>query len=237
MNALVTYSGAIRQILDRIVETQSGRIEEAAGIVAEVVARDGIVYAFGSGHSSLIATEFYQRAGGLVCFDVIHDRTFGRAEHLDGYARMLLEDYPISSRDALIIASNSGRNVVPVEMAHEARRRGITTIAITSLSHSQRVTSRHPSGQRLYEICDTVIDSCTPFGDAVIELADMRGTPVGATSTVAGVFIVNCIGALAVSKCLARGLQPGVFVSANVDDGSLRNRGLSEFVRARTKGI
>ena len=119
--------------------------------------------------------------------DVLYEKTFGRAERLPGYARVLLDSYPITSHDVLLIVSNSGRNALPVEMAIEARERGIATIAITSLEHSRAVGARHASGLRLFEACDVVIDNCGVAGDAALEL-DGIGEPVrvGPTSTRSG---------------------------------------------------
>jgi uncharacterized phosphosugar-binding protein len=173
----------------------------------------------------------------MANFDVIHDRTFGRAERLTGYAGVLLEAYPISPSDLLIIASNSGRNPLPVEMAQGARERGIPTIGITSLAHSQSVSSRAPSGKRLFEVCDVVIDNCGVPGDAVLDLGN--GTPlrVGPTSTLAGAFIANSLVSLAAAELMERGIDPPVFVSANVDGGDARNQRLLEMMKQRIRGL
>jgi uncharacterized phosphosugar-binding protein len=149
------------------------------------VERDRIVYAFGSGHSQSVAIEFYYRAGGLARFDVIQEKTFGRAERLPGYAAVLLDGYPAGAGDLMIVISNSGRNPLPVEMAEEARRRGMPVIGITSLAHSRNVSARKPGGSRLFEICDVVIDNCGLPGDAMVDLDG--GVRVGASSTLAGV--------------------------------------------------
>lgn len=74
-----------------------------------------------------------------------------------------------------MISSNSGRNSMPVEMAIELQKRGITTIAFTNLKHSKGVISRHSSGKRLFEVCDYVIDNCGCVGDAFMMLEGVRG--------------------------------------------------------------
>jgi uncharacterized phosphosugar-binding protein len=230
------YTAAAGALIERIGRSQAASIARAAEIVADVVARDGIVYTFGSGHSSLIATEFYYRAGGMACYDVIPDRAFGKAELLEGYASALMEAHPLSARDALIVISNSGRNPLPIEMAHEARRRGAPTIGITALDHSRQVDSRHSSGQKLYMVCDVVIDTCVSLGDAVVNLGG-NGKRVGAVSTIAGAFIASAITVEAAACCLKRGLDPKLFVSSNTNDGKQRNRELLEFVKVRTRGL
>ena len=231
------YYQQVQSILCRIVQSQIAALQSAAELVADTIQRDGIIYSYGSGHSSVAGVELYYRAGGLAHFDVIEDRTFGRAERLAGYAEVLLDAYPISSSDLLIIVSNSGRNPVPVEMALGAGRRGIATIGITSLEHSGTVASRAPCGQRLFEVCDVVVDTCVPPGDATVELGPGSAVTVCAASTLAAIFIVNSISGTAASILAERGVQPPVFLSANLDGAEPSNRRLIEFMRRRIRGL
>lgn len=237
MNVAERFYKKTQEILGRVVETQMPLLNRAASLVADTIQRDGIIYALASGHSSTIAAEFYFRAGGLANFDVIHDKTFGRAERLPGYAKALLEGYPISSNDLLIIISNSGRNALPVEMALEAKRRSITTIGITSLAYSQAVSSRLVNGSRLFEICDVVIDNCGVLGDAALGIGPDESMRMCPTSTLAGVFIANCIAAMAAEELLERKAPVPVFVSANLDGGDEHNQRLLDFMRKRVRGL
>lgn len=236
-NIAQQYHQQVQSILCRILETQMAALDQAASLVAETIQRSGLVYTLGSGHSLTIAAELYFRAGGMSHFDIIQDRTFGRAERLSGYAAILLESYPISANDLLIIASNSGRNPLPVEMATEARRRNVYTIGITSLAHSKAVGSRVSSGLRLFEACDLVIDTCGLPGDAAVELAPNSPARVCPTSTLAGVFIVNCISGMAAEKILEKGIEPPVFLSANLDGADEHNQPLLDFMRTRIRGL
>jgi uncharacterized phosphosugar-binding protein len=237
MNCADEYRRVVQEILERIGRTQMPAIGRAAGLIADTIGRDSIVYALGSGHSLLVAAELYFRAGGMSHFDVIQDRSFGRAERLAGYAAVLLEGYPIGAKDLLIITSNSGRNALPVEMAVEARARGIKTIGITSLAHSRAAESRAACGKRLFELCDVVIDNCGVPGDAAVELEPGGGVFVGPTSTLAGIFIVNSMMVLAARALLDRGIAPPVFVSANVDGGDAINQRLLDKMKQRIRGL
>lgn len=232
------YHDNLAGIFSRISETQLPALIKASLWVADAVERDGIIYTLGSGHSLLIATELYYRAGGIANFDVIHDKTFGRAEQLPGYGKVLLESYPISSNDLLILVSNSGRNELTVEMALEAKARSIRTIAITSVAHSMHVFPRTVSGLRLCEVADLVIDNCGELGDASVELASSRGAVrVAPTSTAAGIFIANSIVALAAQNLIDRKIDPPVFTSMNVDNGREKNQELIHFLRERVRGL
>jgi uncharacterized phosphosugar-binding protein len=232
------YRDHLVDIIDRIAETQASALATAAQWVADVIERDAIVYTLGSGHSLLIATELYYRAGGLANFDIMHDKSFGRLERLSGYARVLLDQYLVSSSDLLIIVSNSGRNELPVEMALEAKECGIRTIAITSMAHSLAVSPRTASARRLHEVADLVIDNCGVVGDACVELQSSRGpVHVAPTSSAAGIFIANSIAALATKILIDKGIDPPVFASANVDNGDKKNEALILFIRERTRGL
>lgn len=228
----------VLRVLERICTTQAESLERGATLIADTVRRDGILYAFGAGHSQSVALEFYYRAGGLAPCDVIEERTFGRAERLPGYAATLLELYPVSSNDLMVIISNSGRNPLPVEMAGEARRRGAPVIGITSLAHSQSVTSRLALGKRLFEVCDVVIDNCGVPGDAAVSLGeDGGGMRVGPVSTLAGAFIAQSLVCRAAEILMARGGPVPVWCSMNLDGGDERNKTLLASVRQRIRGI
>ena len=141
--------------------------------------------------------------------------------------RLQAMDGQIGPGDLLIVHSVSGRNGVPVEMALEARRRGVWTAAVTNLNASRASASRHPSGQRLFEVCDLVIDDCGCVGDAAIDIEGFRGR-TAATSTVTGAAIVNAFCAEVVGLYVANGLEPPVFMSANVDGGDEYNDRMME---------
>ncbi|MBI2843063.1 MAG: SIS domain-containing protein [Armatimonadetes bacterium] len=235
MSKYQEYQTKALQILQKIVETQSEPIEAAAGIVAKQIAADGILYLLGSGHSLITALEASGRAGGLVPIDIIFDKTFGKIERLPGYAEYLLKDYDIDN-SVVVVVSNSGRNALPVEVALESKKRGASVIALTSLAHSRSVTSRHPSGKRLFEIADVVIDNCCEPGDAVVEIDGSPGK-VGATSSVACTFIINSVLVQAVENLIRMGITPPILISANLDGSDEHNDRMRRFYTGRLKGL
>jgi uncharacterized phosphosugar-binding protein len=136
-------------------------------------------------------------------------------ERLPGLADVLLETNPLAAGDVVLVASNSGRNAVPVEFALGARERGALVIALTSMAHTTSTTSRAPGGQRLFETADVVIDNCGVPGDAVVEVA---GSPelTGATSTMVGAMLVQALTVEIVTRLTERGEIPNVMRSLNV---------------------
>ncbi|MGZ0149309.1 sugar isomerase domain-containing protein [Kribbella sp. WER1] len=211
-------------IAHRAAETQLGAIRVAAGLIADALAAGRTFWVFGTGHSHTLAEELYGRAGGLADVRAIlepglmlHEglQKSSLLERLPGLAEVLLEINPLEQGDVLLIASNSGRNAVPVEFALGARERGVRVIALTSLAHSNAVASRAPTGERLFETADVVLDNCGIPGDALITVP---GTPepTGATSTVVGALLLQALTVEVVTHLTDRGQPPNVLRSLNV---------------------
>ena len=237
MNKASEYAAEIQSLLERIIDTQMEDILKGAEIVAEAVASDGILYTFGTGHSHVIAEDVAYRAGGLAPVDAILEPSLTGHRHVvkseymervEGMAEVILDYYEVSSNDALVVISNSGRNAAPIEMAQIARAREIPVIAITSLAHSTGTTSRHSSGKKLYQIADVVIDNCVPKGDCVLTLEGME-QPFGPASGVAGMFIIHTLVAQAIEELQEQGIEPPVFMSGNIDGSDTFNE---PFLRA-----
>ena len=194
------YFHHVISLLGTVLETQQDKIRLLAEKAFAVARGGGRLFIFGCSHASILAQEAFYRTGGLVIMNPIMAKGLTLEtvpvtdttvlERKPEYAREILDATPIGAGDLLIIHSVSGRNGVPVEMALEARRRGVYTAAITNLTTSRASASRHPSGQRLFEVCDLVIDNCGCIGDAAIDIEGFRGK-TAATSTVTGAAIVN----------------------------------------------
>ena len=236
MNKAQEFYQKISEVLAKINDTQQDKIQQAAEMVTDLMAEDGILYLLGGGHSLMVAAEAYHRAGGLAPVDIIHDKSFGRAERCEGYAKQLLDWYNPPAGSVVVIISNSGRNALPIEMALECKARGIKTIAMTSLAHSRSVSARHPSGKRLFEIADVVIDNCGIAGDAILEIEGLPGRSC-ATSTIAGAMIVNMIMAQTVDNLVKRGIKPPVFISANIDGADEHNKKVFAKYQKFIKGL
>jgi len=226
------YLETAEALIRRLTADEWGRIDAAAELMTEAMAKGGSIHAFGSGHSHMFAEELFYRAGGFVRIEpILFEGLMLHAsaplstalERVSGLAAVILDDHPTRSGDVLLIASNSGSNAVITEMAQEARRRGLRTIAITSIGHATSDVGRQAKAPRLHELVDVVIDNGGVVGDAAVEI---EGLPmrVAPTSTVVVAAIANALVAEVAERLLARGIEPEVFSSSNVAGGDAVNR-------------
>lgn len=230
------YLGKIVGALTRISEEERAGLDAAADLVADVIARDGLIFVFGCGHSHLPALDAFYRAGGLANVSPILDDDLmlhvgaaksSRMEKMPGLAAEVFRRYRVTPRDMLVVISASGKNAVPVEMARAAKAAGVATVAITSAAYRDH-------GAVLGDIADIAVDSKVPYGDACVAVGE---DCMGGLSTAASCFALNTILIAGARKALARGVRPPVFVSGNVDGGAARNAALEERYLGRVKNL
>lgn len=219
----LVYLGAAQSLLRRI---DRDSVMRAANVVAAAIGSGGIVHLFGSGHSSLLAQEVFYRAGGLVGINPVLDPRLGFEKgavesteferSLEG-AEELAEKAGFQAGDAGIVISNSGRNGLPVEIALRMKQSGMKVIALTNLEQSRSATSRHPSGKRLFEASDVILDNHCPAGDAAVSIP---GVPhaIGPLSTLVGAAILHTVLLEAAASLVRKGSSVAVLASANVGD-------------------
>lgn len=240
------YLEQVRAAMDEVASTQTDGVARAADLFAECLSAGGVIQTFGSGHSEALAMEIAGRAGGLVptnklaLRDVVvhggepaHVLSEGILERDPDVARRVLDLAAIDPADLFVIASNSGINGSVVELARLATQRGHKLIAITSLRHSGQVESRHPSGQRLTDLADVVLDNAAPYGDATLPLPD--GGAVGAVSSITAALLAQLIVTETVARLLDAGQTPPVYLSANVPGGDDHNHALEERYAGRIR--
>ncbi|MCT4355061.1 SIS domain-containing protein [Streptomyces sp. Je 1-79] len=228
------FADHARESFERAVAANKGSVAEAARLFADCVAADGVIHAFGTGHSQAAALEIAGRAGGLVPTSriALADLVLRGGEDPAVLADPLLERAPgLADRlyalatprpqDLFVIISNSGVNNAVVDLALKVTGAGHPLVALTSLAHTHAVPALHTSGKRLAEIADAVLDNVAPTGDALLPLPD--GAALCGVSTLTSSLLVQMVVAEAVALLLAEGHEPPVYVSANVPGGHERN--------------
>jgi uncharacterized phosphosugar-binding protein len=221
------------KLLERIVQTQADAIRRAALLFADSIEKNGVIQVYGTGHSRALAMELAGRAGGLVPVNRIDLEDLAlrarwplervRKPEIErdlAAGQAILSCYHIEPQDVFLIASNSGVNAAIVEVAQQTKEWGHALVAVTSLEHTRQTESRHPSGKKLYEFADIVIDNCGPCGDTLLELPG--GGKACSTSSLTGVLIVQMLTAETIRNLITRGIDPPVYISTNVPGGMER---------------
>jgi len=244
MKAYERYFDQVQSKLQTVFG-QAEKIETAATWIADCLSNDGFIYTSGTGHSHIFAEEIFYRAGGFARVIAILDEALmlhkdasysTEVERMEGYAAKLLEEFPISGKDIFIISSNSGRNTVSIEMAMIAKEKGAKVIVITNLKHTKSITSRHPSGKKLFEIADLYFDNGGEIGDAAVSIEGLD-SKVGATSTATGAVILQSIMVQAAENLIQNGVIPEIFSSSNSDVGEEHNEKLIAKYKGKIKGL
>ncbi|AQX79916.1 sugar isomerase [Plantibacter flavus] len=225
---------------------RSGELDPAIDLLVAALERGAVIQAFGTGHSEAFAMEIAGRAGGLIPTNKIalRDVVLRGARSVDDLGGAALERSgdvaaelfaisPVGEGDVLIIASNSGVNGSIVGLALIAKEHGHPVIAVTSLEHTSRVEPKHPSGLRLSEVADVVLDNRAPFGDATIEVQD--GVPVGAVSSITAAYLAQLLTIGVAARIADTGETPPLYISANIPGGDEHNSVLEDRYRGRIR--
>ena len=171
-------------LLDELYDTQRENIEKTAEAFKECIEAGGVIHVFGSGHSVGLGIDIKNRVGSLVPIHIMEMSDFVTKggipvdvfmdtkvifERTPGVAGKLYDLYDIKPQDVFVIISNSGINGIVIDYAILAKEHGHKVVVITSMKHTLAEGPRHPSGKKLYEFGDIVIDNCGPHGDALIQ--------------------------------------------------------------------
>ena len=230
------YLNRITGLLAQIESDETKTMARASDAVADVICRDGIVHVFGCGHSHLPALDTFYRAGGLACVSPVLDEDLmlhdgaaksSRMEKMSGIAAEAFRRHGVEPDDLMVVISASGKNAAPVEMLRAAKAAGVATVAISSSAYRAH-------GAVLLDEADIPIDCKVPYGDAVIDVGDMK---MGGLSTYASLFILNTVLIEGAKKALARGVQPPIYTSGNVEGGTAKNIALEERYFGRVKRL
>ena len=179
-----TFKDEIIKLLDHLYDSQKDNLEATANAMAECIKNGGVVHVFGSGHSVGLGIDIKDRVGALVPIHIMEMSDFVTRggvpldefmdtknifERKPNMAGRLYDLYDMKPEDIFIVISNSGINGIVIDIASLAKQNGHKVIIITSMKHTLAEEPRHPSGKKLYEFGDIVIDNCGPHGDALIE--------------------------------------------------------------------
>ena len=249
--ASLTFFERALDVLLELKRTQAGLIQKAAELCADRIARGGLVFLFGNGHSRMMCEEMTPRQGCFVGFVALvelalsnHAAIIGAnglrpplyLENYEGYAEQILRGFHFGPNDAFIVISTSGIRPVVVEAAMGAQRRALPVIAIVSKAHCEQAKAAHSSGKKLIDCADLIIDNLCPPGDCVVELEGLEWR-TGPVSTITGAMIINMMRCATAEALLARGIKPVVLPSHQFVGNTSAETQLESFYEAYRKSL
>ncbi len=222
------YLARIQEVMSQIRSTQSEPIRKAGAAMARSITGGGRVYIFGSGHSVMPVMDIFPRYGSFVGFYPLYDprlmwtsvigpggaRELLWLERREGYAKVFLQSYALEPSDCMLVFSHGGLNAAPIEVAQEARDKGLTVISVSSLQNARVAQAKHSSGMKLSDVAHIAIDNCIPPEDALVDVGQIEHVAAG--STVAAITIAMSLVAETAARLAEQGKVPPTFVSPNV---------------------
>src|SRR5947209_3899569 len=227
------YYQAVMARLQRLLDSQREALDRAAAWCTDAIAADGLVHLFGCGHSRMLCEEMTPRQGCFVGWHTIvelgltfHNLIVGpnglrQSLHLEktlGYAEQILRNFAFGPHDVMIVISTSGIREVVIEMAEGARARGLKVVGVVSRAHCEQARPAHPSGKKLLDVADVVLDNGAPVGDCLLEL-EGAAHRTGPFSTLGGALVMNLLRCEVAQRLLDRGIEP-VFLPSHQVVGS-----------------
>ena len=232
----------VRSVMQRIEETQTANIRRSAEAMAGSIAAHRWVHTFGCGHATLPVEEMYPRIGGFVGFHPmielpltfftritgemgIHQFLF--LERAEGYGREIMKGYTFDPRDTMWIFSHTGINPVNIDIALEAKEKGMTVVVCGSVAESTGRTARHSAGKTLFQLADICVDSCAPLRDASVPLTNHQDY-VGPVSTMAFITVVWMTITTVAEMLVERGVKLHIHPSHNIPGDTTARERLDE---------
>lgn len=230
------YYSNLKAVLNEVEATQTERIKDASKMIVNSLKDGGAVHLLDTGH--MLSHEVIGRAGGLMLITPIYmninvdnparirkDRDKKQVfwDEIEGLPGYVLGKSKVFEGDVLIIASVSGKNVLPVEAALQARSMGVKTIGISSIEYSKNLKSAHSSGKRLFEVTDIALDNCCPYGDAVVD-DEKLPVKICPGSGIAGAYLMWALTAQLSEDLIDSEIKPSTYMSNHLEGADEANR-------------
>ena len=202
------YQSAIVDVISKVRDTQRENLIRAGEIVAKAVENGNKIYLGKIVHG--IEGDLFYRGGGPMFYRLYKE---GETELKEG--------------DVLFVSSVSGRTKSVVDLAYDCVQKGISVIALMSMSYATQVDAVHESGKKLYEFATLTIDNCAPPAEAMLNVDGIEA-PFAASSGISSSYLMWSLTSVAVEKMLADGYTPGILKSANFPGGNDYNKTVIE---------
>ncbi len=237
--------------MNKIESSQMDNIKQAALVMADTIEKERWVHTFGCGHATLPIEEMYPRIGGFVGFHPMIElpltfftnivggmsvQQFVFLERVEGYGNEIMKGWNFDQNDCMWIFSHTGINAVNIDVALEARAKGMKVIVYGSAAEAEGKKTRHSSGKTLFELADIVVDTCVPANDASVSLKNHMDK-VGPVSTMGFITTVWMTVTTVAEILEERGVKLYIHPSHNIPGDTTAHERLNEALGEYKKRI
>ena len=237
------YTGTVTGLMQTIAKEEEAAILKAADLLSDKVVEGRLINIFGAGgHSAIAAMEIFWRAGGLAQVNAMFPAgtNIVSAEpttaKVTGLAPYILNFYDVYKDDVLILVNFYGLNIISVDVALEAKKRGVKLITVNAHKFAQKVPDdfiwRHPSKKNINDFADIAIDNHVPYPDAILNVPDIP-EEFAPTATTLTCFTLNLMMAETIRLIKEKGATPEIWVSNNIPGCDEHNKPIHDKYRHR----
>lgn len=242
MSQLISqYTTQVTELMNTIAREEEANILAAAEILSDKVVEGKLINIFGAGgHSAIAAMEIFWRAGGLAQVNAMFPAGTNiisanpTTAKVTGLAPYILNFYDVKDDDVLILVNFYGLNIISVDVALEAKKRGIKLITVNAHKFAKQVPDdfiwRHPSKKNINDLADVAVNNHVPYPDAILKVP---GVPeeIAPTATTLTCFTLNLMMAETIRLIKEKGGTPEIWVSNNIPGCDEHNKPILEKYR------
>lgn len=233
------YFDKQKEVLQKIETTQREAIRAAGEAIAKRLESGGAWHVLDTGH--MLMHEAVGRTGGMIAVKPIkiacevenpvrfRERPYRGSvsgyDSIPGFADFVLTRSNIMENDVLLVGSVSGYNYFPIDLALKAREMGVLTVALTAVSYSEKLQSKHPSGKRLFEACEYALDNCSNYGDTLVPV-EALGIEMCPSSGVGAAYVMWALQCTVAEALLKAGKTPGIYISNHMPGAGDHNKAI-----------
>ena len=240
---MTQYSDVIIDAMRDIVKDERANILKAADLLSDNANAGKLLHVYGAGgHSAIAAMEIFWRAGGLACVNGMFPvgtnvMTAGpTTAKVEGFAPYIFSFYDVNPGDTLILVNFYGLNITAVDMALEAKKRGVKLVTINAKKFAKKVPKsfkwRHSSKMDINDLADIAIDNHVPYPDAILKVPGLE-EEITPTATILTCFTINCLMSETIRLMVEKGGKPEIWVSNNIPNCDEHNKPIYDKYRHR----
>lgn len=242
-NFIDDYTSQVTELLVKISCEEKDNILAAAELLSAKVLAGRLINIFGAGgHSAIAAMEVFWRAGGLAQVNAMFPAgtniisALPTTAKVQGLAPYILNFYDVYEDDVLILVNFYGLNIVSVDVAIEAKKRGVQLITVNAHKFAQQVPAdfvwRHSSKKNINDFADIAINNHVPYPDAILKIDGVE-EEVGPTATVLTCHTLNMMMNETIRLLKEKGGTPEIWVSNNIPGCDEHNKPIHDKYRKR----